>query len=482
MRYFLMLLSVVVISTHAQSVNTKITGSLQYPTGANKNVSMLVWDNENLFQRTRTISTQASSGYFEFELLLSEMSIVYFTIGEMPLRGNDSLGTAGSMILIEPGDNLHITIPSERSSISDDVIFSGKGSKNQMIVRGISHELKSILFDKKIQSYADRGIAAKKIIDSSMVHNKHLISKLAYNQIKAILLGIFHREALSQFEYLDLADQDVQKLYCEKIVKQFPLNSIAVKSESGQVYTDDSGLRSRVLMDYLAQNSIRYDGQKYLDDPQKMLEIIHNCHGDDNIKNRVIASYLIWYVKLRGQWSDVLDELVNKYFSQSSSTYKNQVELLRASIKNNLGEKADALGFTLQDSSDNTVDLNQFKGRVVLLDFYFYGCTSCAAIAPKLEALERHFNGKGITFISISVDPTLDLFKKGIGNFSSSTSLNFYTNGEGLNHPVIIHYSVLAFPTLVLIGKNGKVISSRAPDPRKGNGEAELIELIENSL
>ena len=70
------------------------------------------------------------------------------------------------------------------------------------------------------------------------------------------------------------------------------------------------------------------------------------------------------------------------------------------------------------------------------------------------------------------------------GKYTSSETINLYTNGFGRSHPFIQNYNFKAYPSQILIGKNGELITSSpprpdAPDPSNYRG---FIDIIETNL
>jgi len=67
-----------------------------------------------------------------------------------------------------------------------------------------------------------------------------------------------------------------------------------------------------------------------------------------------------------------------------------------------VGETAPA--FELQDLQGRTISLKDFRGKVVLLNFWAPWCRSCKALLPGLEALYAKYHKAGLEVISIGLN------------------------------------------------------------------------------
>src|SRR5579863_5590096 len=64
---------------------------------------------------------------------------------------------------------------------------------------------------------------------------------------------------------------------------------------------------------------------------------------------------------------------------------------------------AAAPDFTVHDS-DHTVTLSQFKGQVVVLNFWATWCPPCVEEMPSLVQMQQRMKSKGVTVIAVSLD------------------------------------------------------------------------------
>jgi peroxiredoxin len=125
--------------------------------------------------------------------------------------------------------------------------------------------------------------------------------------------------------------------------------------------------------------------------------------------------------------------------------------------------------FSLKDLAGTTVGLSDFKGKVVVLDFWAVWCAPCRKEMPIFEKLHREFDGKDAAVVTIDVD-------------EPRATPAQYMKDEKLTFPVLIaqgtkiveEYGVAAFPTTVVVDGEGKVAAFAVG----GRSETELRELI----
>lgn len=165
---------------------------------------------------------------------------------------------------------------------------------------------------------------------------------------------------------------------------------------------------------------------------------------------------------------------------------KNCKELLLAKI-NTLVSGLPAFDFSLQDTSKKHIKLKDFRGKVVFMDFWFTGCGSCKLITEGLKPVVEHFkNNSNVVFIGVSIDADFEDWKKSVksGLYSNEGSIDLYTNGLKSEHPIIKHYGFSGYPSLLLIDRDGKIITGSPPRPgwTAPSKAKELIELIERNL
>ena len=124
------------------------------------------------------------------------------------------------------------------------------------------------------------------------------------------------------------------------------------------------------------------------------------------------------------------------------------------------GQKASA--FHARTLDGKTINFpGDYKGKVVLLDFWATYCKPCRAELPKTVAAYQQYHDKGFEVLSVSLDlakkaPVLYQFIKD----SSMTWPQIY-DGQAVKTPVAVQYGVHAIPCAVLVdGDTGLILAT----------------------
>jgi cytochrome c biogenesis protein CcmG/thiol:disulfide interchange protein DsbE len=69
-----------------------------------------------------------------------------------------------------------------------------------------------------------------------------------------------------------------------------------------------------------------------------------------------------------------------------------------------VNDRKPAPNFVLKDASGNTVQLKDYGGKVVLLDFWATWCTGCKKEIPWFSEFQRKYGAKGLAVVGVSLD------------------------------------------------------------------------------
>jgi thiol-disulfide isomerase/thioredoxin len=127
------------------------------------------------------------------------------------------------------------------------------------------------------------------------------------------------------------------------------------------------------------------------------------------------------------------------------------------------GLGATAIDFTKKDVAGKTIQLSDYKGKYVLLDFWGSWCGPCRAGNPHLKELYAKYKDKGFTIVGIANEQGGSLtdnkisWKKALKE--DGLPWQQVLNNEGIEKcDVTKLYNVNAFPTKILLDKNGKIV------------------------
>ena len=69
-----------------------------------------------------------------------------------------------------------------------------------------------------------------------------------------------------------------------------------------------------------------------------------------------------------------------------------------------VGERKAAPDFVLQDAADKTAKLQDYRGKVILLDFWATWCTGCKKEIPWFSEFQQTYGSKGFAVVGVSMD------------------------------------------------------------------------------
>jgi len=190
------------------------------------------------------------------------------------------------------------------------------------------------------------------------------------------------------------------------------------------------------------------------------LKKIKNVYFDfieSNPNSDLSAYWLNFY------FNETQKDSLELYFSKftpevKNNLYGNQIEekirAINSSISSNIGDIA--YNFDLIDINDKKINLGQFKGKYVLLDFWASWCAPCRKANPKLKRLYIEYHPKGLEVVGLSSDRDKALWKGAVKKDGIDIWHQVYSGNNVLFNST--NYNFKAIPAYILINKEGYII------------------------
>ncbi len=116
-----------------------------------------------------------------------------------------------------------------------------------------------------------------------------------------------------------------------------------------------------------------------------------------------------------------------------------------------------APAWKLKDLDGHEVSSDQFKGKVVVLDFWATWCGPCVEEIPGYVALQKKYGADGLVIVGVSLDRTGPARVK---QFVQANAMN-YTIVMGEDEIVEAFGNFSAIPTTFLISRDGRILNQK---------------------
>jgi thiol-disulfide isomerase/thioredoxin len=154
----------------------------------------------------------------------------------------------------------------------------------------------------------------------------------------------------------------------------------------------------------------------------------------------------------------------------------------RERVKEHLETVVDLpFAFTLRDLDSKPVSLTDFKGKVVVVDFWGIWCGPCRQAIPALIDLYRNRKSKGLEIVGLDYEKDITIESK------ARETLKIFTKEAGMTYPCLIGDEATlqqipdfkGFPTTVIVDRAGKVrVLIKENDDKTLNLIRDVVEVL----
>jgi len=133
------------------------------------------------------------------------------------------------------------------------------------------------------------------------------------------------------------------------------------------------------------------------------------------------------------------------------------------------------LDFTLKNTAGQEVRLADYKGKVVLLDFWATWCGPCKIEIPWFIEFQKKYGPAGLQVVGVSIDDTPAKLKPYVAQMKMN-----YPVLQGLDHDDVqdAYGPMFGIPVTVVISRDGKVCGKHVGLSSKDAFEAEIKSLL----
>ena len=191
-----------------------------------------------------------------------------------------------------------------------------------------------------------------------------------------------------------------------------------------------------------------------------------------NLDN-IYAPYIISRTYYQDSDLDVVDSLYELLdskviHSKYAQTVKESIDRWKPLRQGNIAPE-----FEQTDSLGNIIRLSDFRGKLLLVDFWAAWCGPCRRENPNIVEAYEKFHDRGFEVLGVSLDNDRQAWLKAIKK--DKLAWFHVSDLEGWNNEVSSAYGIKAIPYSLLLNKEGRIIAKHLRGPA-------LHDAIENNL
>jgi len=129
----------------------------------------------------------------------------------------------------------------------------------------------------------------------------------------------------------------------------------------------------------------------------------------------------------------------------------------------------------LTSDSGTSVRVTDFKGRVVLLDFWASWCVPCRKSFPEIDRLSREFANRGLQVIAVNVDEQRKKADAFLAQFPHTMTIAYDPKGVAA-----AAFDLQGMPSSLIVDRSGRVRFTHMgyTDKTIGQFRAEIVQLL----
>jgi len=258
------------------------------------------------------------------------------------------------------------------------------------------------------------------------------------------------------------------------ISQQTPFDSIYLMSSSSIFYINS---KKGVMVKKESESSTDYG---YSSGITNSLVTLDSIKPIDTVRLKPFVNELIAYFQVESAYNQILEKVeynsphanlimanAKDLIEQAKTNFRDSIIIsmlddmldTHEQIKNSLAEDSmwyaktldkKAADWKLKDLNEKAHSLKQYKGKVVILDFWYRGCPWCIRAMPMINQIAENFKNAPVAVLGMNIDK-----KKDDALFVADKMKLIYPSLQCGD--VYKKYDVTGFPTLFIIDKKGMI-------------------------
>lgn len=422
---------------------------------------------------------------FEFKPDLERGTLVIATVDSGVLR-----------LFLEPADDLAVNIDASSNTISAE--FSGHAAAGNRMLYEFYKKF-SAYFDPSKVNAAIAAASSVDIFESSIFDQRmkqmRFVKEYPDRKNVSQACSDFLNNQISYHYFLQLLQYSLEKSGDPTGLTATRLPDIMLTEMKNLQLMDERDMNSPAYRNFL-RNYIRYETSS-LNSFVKFADYADMMEREYNYALRYLTGepFIFWLANELFDYCDKASpetvQKLNKALTQSdiSGNYSKpvslkceaeiiaKVEKKKLEVAPETKDKKSKSGngakknqpFTLIDLKGNNVYLEDFKGKVLYVDFWASWCGPCRQQFPYSKQLHKMLSAehlKQVVFLYISIDSNEEAWKKAIEK-NGIEGFNTWSPG-GWSSSAVSHFGVSSIPRYMLIGKDGSIADPNAKRPSSG--------------
>ncbi|MFT5704385.1 MAG: thiol-disulfide isomerase/thioredoxin [Shewanella sp.] len=137
---------------------------------------------------------------------------------------------------------------------------------------------------------------------------------------------------------------------------------------------------------------------------------------------------------------------------------------------------APSLDYQVQNPQGELVSLNEFKGKVVYLDFWASWCGPCRKSFPWMDAMHQKYQQQGLAIVAINLDSDKALAEQFLSKLPADFHIRFDPEAD-----VASKFDLQGMPSSYIFNRQGELVQKHLGffEEQSANYENEIVELLQ---